>query len=95
MTIHAERAFFERLLPTGNSLVKKCPLMTPLERKYYCLHTSKWISASLLLLEHFYYAKITLKVKNCVLYYEQEKKGGHFYSCEVGFMKKKDLYLYK
>ena len=53
MTIHAERAFFERLLPTGNSLVKKCPLMTSLERKYHCLHTSKWISASLLLLEHF------------------------------------------
>ena len=30
MAIHAERAFFEELLPTGNSLVKKCPLMTSL-----------------------------------------------------------------
>ena len=39
MAIPAERAFFEELLPTGNSLVKKCPLMTSLERKYHCLHT--------------------------------------------------------
>ena len=38
MTIQAERAFFDELLPTGNSLVKKCPLMTSLERKYHCLH---------------------------------------------------------
>ena len=39
MAIHAERAFFEELLPMGNSLVKKCPLMTSLERNYHCLHT--------------------------------------------------------
>ena len=39
MAIHAELAFFEEQLPTGNSLVKKCPLMTTPWRKYHCLHT--------------------------------------------------------
>ena len=39
MAIPAERTFFDELFPTGNSLVKKCPLMTSLERKYFCLHT--------------------------------------------------------
>ena len=39
MAIPAGRALFDELLPTGNSLVKKCPLMTSLERKYHCLHT--------------------------------------------------------
>ena len=39
MAIPAEPAFFDELLPTGNSLVKKCLLMTSLERKYHCLHT--------------------------------------------------------
>ena len=63
MTIIAERAFFEGLLPTGNRLVKKCPLMTSLEQKLHCLHTCKGVSASLLLLEHFIHAKMTLKVK--------------------------------
>ena len=48
MTIHAERAFFDELLPTGNSLVKKCPLMMSLERKYHCLHTFEALSALLL-----------------------------------------------
>ena len=39
MTVHAKRAFFDELLPTGNSLVKKCPLMTSPKWKYHCLHT--------------------------------------------------------
>ena len=39
MAIPTERAFFKELLPKGNSLVKKKPLMTSLERKYRCLHT--------------------------------------------------------
>ena len=52
MTIHAEPAFFDELLPTGNSLVKKCPLMTLLERKYHCLLTYEALF-SLLLSECF------------------------------------------
>ena len=36
---NAELAFLEELLPTGNRLIKKCPLMTSLERMYHCLHT--------------------------------------------------------
>ena len=31
--IHAERAFFDELLPTGNMRVKKCPLMTSLDSR--------------------------------------------------------------
>ena len=50
MAIHAERAFFEELLPTGNSLVKKCPLMTSLKRKY-SLFTHH---AGLVLLYYYY-----------------------------------------
>ena len=52
MAIPAERAFFDELLPTGNSFVKKFPLMTSLERKYRCLHTCE----GLLLL--YYYLKV-------------------------------------
>ena len=44
MAIPAERAFFDKLLPTGNSRVKKCPLMTSLERKYHCLHTCEGLA---------------------------------------------------
>ena len=58
MTIHAERAFFDELLPTGKSLVKKCLLMTSLERKYHCLHTCEGLSSSLSLSECFIHSKM-------------------------------------
>ena len=48
MTIHVEQAFSDELLPPGNSLVKKCPLMTSLERMYHCLHTCERLSSLLL-----------------------------------------------
>ena len=57
MTIHAERALFDKLFPTGNSLVKKCMLMTSHERKYHCLHTCEGLS-SLLLSECFIPSKM-------------------------------------
>ena len=46
--LHAEQAFFDELLPTGNSLVKRCPLMTSLERVYHCLHTCEGLFSVLL-----------------------------------------------
>ena len=55
MAIHAERAFFAELLPTGNSLVKKCPLMTSPWQKYHCYI----LSASLLLFECFIHSNMT------------------------------------
>ena len=48
MTIHGERAFSDELLPTGNRRLKKCPLMTSLERKSLCLHTCEGLSSLLL-----------------------------------------------
>ena len=54
MAEYAKRAFFEEPLPTGNRLVKKCPLMTSHERKYHCLH----ICEALVLLECFIGSKM-------------------------------------
>ena len=81
MAIHAERAFFEELLHTGNSLVKKCPLMTSLYRKIHCLHTCEGFSASLLLFECFIHSKMTQIF--LIMFFSMNKKsdfydGGRF-----------------
>ena len=72
MTIHAERAFFERLLPTGSSLVKKCPLMTSLERKFHFYTLLNGLVPLYYYLNILYYAKITLKVK--IVFFIMNKK---------------------
>ena len=78
MVIPAERTFFDELLPTGNSLVKKCPLMTSLERKYLCLHTCEG------LVLYYYLNVLYIKMMRNI---GQEKRDGRFLIMEVGFLK--------
>ena len=84
MAEYAKRAFFEEPLPTGNRLVKKCPLMTSHERKYRCLH----ICEELVLFGCFIGSKMlqSFRIGPSLLVYGQEKRDG-LLIMEVGFIK--------